>query len=210
MLNFLSIMLNTLSLKARAKAVALLLTYFSPSMVGWPDRFCRIVFLIENFWKSTEISNIFFIIIQKWFYSWILIKIPFFQCSCAIKHPLTSTLLKCCKGAVHKVCHAPGGGGLRKCDSLWQGEGGKDHVMSHFQFFSQFTIMSHFWTKSWQANIEKNGDCVKSLYYILNHNKRPYSMGVSNKPWNTLTSLTFYNSEVKLGVSKICDSLWQG
>ena len=32
-------------------------------------------------------------------------------------------------------------------------------------------------------------------HYILNNNKRPYSMGVSNKPWNTLTSLTFYNSE---------------
>ena len=37
-------------------------------------------------------------------------------------------------GAVRKVCHAPeGGGGLRKCDSLWQG--GKDHVTSHFPFF---------------------------------------------------------------------------
>ena len=32
------------------------------------------------------------------------------------------------------------------------------------------------------------------ILYILN-NKRPYSMGVSNKPWNTLTSLISYNSE---------------
>ena len=30
-------------------------------------------------------------------------------------------LLKTNSGAVHKVCQAPGGGGLRKCDSLWQG-----------------------------------------------------------------------------------------
>ena len=46
-------------------------------------------------------------------------------------------------GAVHKVgCHAPeGGGGLRKCDSLWQG--GKDHVTSHFPFFHnpQFYVL---------------------------------------------------------------------
>ena len=28
-------------------------------------------------------------------------------------------------GAVHKVRHAPGGGGVRKCDSLWQGGGGQ-------------------------------------------------------------------------------------
>ena len=33
------------------------------------------------------------------------------------------------------------------------------------------------------------------MYYILNNNKRPYSMGVSYKPWNTLTSLISYNSE---------------
>ena len=32
-------------------------------------------------------------------------------------------------------------------------------------------------------------------YYILNNNKRPYSIGVSYKPWNTLTSLISYNSE---------------
>ena len=26
-------------------------------------------------------------------------------------------------GVVHEVCHAPRGRGLRKCDSLWQGDG---------------------------------------------------------------------------------------
>ena len=52
---------------------------------------------------------------------------------------MTNIKIKTSWGAVHKVCHAPeGGGGLRKCDSLWQG--GKDHVTSHFPFFhnSQF------------------------------------------------------------------------
>jgi len=32
------------------------------------------------------------------------------------------------KGAVHKVRHARGGRGPRRCDSLWQREGGKEHV----------------------------------------------------------------------------------
>ena len=31
-------------------------------------------------------------------------------------------------------------------------------------------------------------------YYILNNNKKTI-LGVSNKPWNTLTSLISYNSE---------------
>ena len=48
-------------------------------------------------------------------------------------------------GAVHKVCHAPeGGGGLRKCDSLWQGEGGKENVTSHFKFFTIHNFMFYF------------------------------------------------------------------
>jgi len=34
-------------------------------------------------------------------------------------------------GAVHKVRHARGGGGPRRCDSLWQRGGGKEHVTSH-------------------------------------------------------------------------------
>ena len=46
-----------------------------------------------------------------------------------------------CLGAVHKVCHAPeGGGGLKKCDSLWQGEGVKIMWRHTFQF-SQSTIL---------------------------------------------------------------------
>ena len=32
-------------------------------------------------------------------------------------------------------------------------------------------------------------------YYILNNNKRPCILGVSNKPWNTLTRLISCNSE---------------
>ena len=49
--------------------------------------------------------------------------------------------------------------------------------------------MPHFWTKIETALNNYN------RYYILNNNKRPYSMGVSYKPWNTLTSLISYNSE---------------
>ena len=44
-----------------------------------------------------------------------------------------------CKGAVHKVRHALGGS-PRRCDSLWQGEGGKEHVTSHLYIF-----LSHIW-----------------------------------------------------------------
>ena len=36
---------------------------------------------------------------------------------------------------------------------------------------------------------------VVTTYYILNNNKRPYSMDVSYKPWNKLTSLISYNFE---------------
>ena len=36
---------------------------------------------------------------------------------------------------------------------------------------------------------------IVTSYYILNNNKRLYSMGVSYEPWNTLTSLISYNSE---------------
>ena len=47
-------------------------------------------------------------------------------------------------GAVHKVCHAPGGKGVWEsvtaCD---KGRGGKDHVTSQFLFFhnSQFNVL---------------------------------------------------------------------
>ena len=45
------------------------------------------------------------------------------------------------KGPSIKYVTLQGGGGLRKCDSLWQG--GKDHVTSHVQFFhnSQFYVI---------------------------------------------------------------------
>ena len=47
-------------------------------------------------------------------------------------------------GAVHKVCHAPGGGGgLRKCDSLWQGEGVKIMWRHTFSFFTIHNLMFH-------------------------------------------------------------------
>ena len=45
-------------------------------------------------------------------------------------------------GAVHKVCHARRGRGLRKCDSLWQGRGVKI-MWRHTQFYhiSQFYVL---------------------------------------------------------------------
>ena len=48
-------------------------------------------------------------------------------------------------GAVHKVCHAPGGRGSEKVWQFVTGEGGKDHVTSHFQFFhnSLFYVLFH-------------------------------------------------------------------
>ena len=62
------------------------------------------------------------------------------------QHPLLKSIhvLKCTKAwyaCVHmgpsiKYVTLQGGRGLRKCDSLWQGEGeGKDCVTSHFKFF---------------------------------------------------------------------------
>ena len=49
------------------------------------------------------------------------------------------------KGPSIKYVTLQGGRGLRKCDSLWQGEGGKDCVTSHFQFFhnSQFYVLNY-------------------------------------------------------------------
>ena len=48
------------------------------------------------------------------------------------------------RGAVHKVCHAPGGGS-EKVRQFVTGEegGGKDHVTSHFLFFhnSYFNVL---------------------------------------------------------------------
>ena len=40
------------------------------------------------------------------------------------------------------MSRSKGGGGLRKCEFV-TGEGGKDHVTSHFQFFhnSQFYVL---------------------------------------------------------------------
>jgi len=33
--------------------------------------------------------------------------------------------------AVHKIRHTRGGGGPRRCDSLWQRQGGQEPVASH-------------------------------------------------------------------------------
>jgi len=42
-------------------------------------------------------------------------------------------------GAFHKVRHARGeGGGLKRCDSLWQRQGVKGHVMPHFWNFLSY------------------------------------------------------------------------
>ena len=46
-----------------------------------------------------------------------------------------------------------------------------------------------------EQKVNKQITIIVTTYNILNNNKRPYSMGVSYKPWNTLTSLISYNSE---------------
>ena len=80
-------------------------------------------------------------------------------------------------GVVHKVCHAPeGGGGLKKCDTLWQGEGGKDHVTSHFQFFhnSQFYfIFYHAYNTNLSCNYHLRSCKKLNLYFRVYYIETP-------------------------------------
>ena len=46
--------------------------------------------------------------------------------------------------AVHKVRHARGGGGPRRCDSLWQREEDQEHVTS-------YTFLSYVWSMKFQV-----------------------------------------------------------
>jgi len=54
------------------------------------------------------------------------------------------------KGPSIKYVTLEGGGGPRRCDSLWQGERGKEHVTSHLEFFlsyirnKKFKVMFNF------------------------------------------------------------------
>ena len=45
------------------------------------------------------------------------------------------TALAVAVGAVHKVCHAPRGEGVRESATVCDRGGGKDCVTSHFRFF---------------------------------------------------------------------------
>ena len=47
-------------------------------------------------------------------------------------------------GAVHKVRHARGG--PRRCDSLWQGEGGQEHVTSRL-----YKFLSYIWNMKFKV-----------------------------------------------------------
>ena len=51
------------------------------------------------------------------------------------------------QGAVHKVRHARvGEGGPRRCDSLWQGEGGQEHVTSRL-----YKFLSYIWNMKFKV-----------------------------------------------------------
>ena len=76
--------------------------------------------------------------------------------------------------ALHKVCHE--GRGLRKVNSFWQGEGSKDHVMSHCRCFYNFIFyFLSYISQIYVANItfgvvriELEGKCLiclKSLFF---------------------------------------------
>jgi len=47
-------------------------------------------------------------------------------------------------GAVHKVRHTRGGGGSRRCDSLWQGEWGQERVTSRLYKFLSYILNMKF------------------------------------------------------------------
>jgi len=49
------------------------------------------------------------------------------------------------QGAVHKVRHARGVGGPRRCDSLWQGARFKEHVTSHLNSFHTYETWNLKW-----------------------------------------------------------------
>ena len=58
-----------------------------------------------------------------------------------------------CLGAVHKVRHARGGGGPRRCDSLWQGEGVKSMLRhAYTNFYHTYDTWNLKWSLTFCCN----------------------------------------------------------